>query len=822
MENKTDIIEMLTETKGKLDTIKELNKEIHTALDVIEKRRNNQQTAAGGSGQVVGDDNESKTSNSELTKDTATLSHKDDDNPSESSTPTENMMEEASQNVNGESNRDEKVKGILKAPKVGSKHSYGFKERLDLNFNHVMYGSKLKRNAVEMYQDNRLCEEFGLEPNIGNVYESRRPPSPVTNEATAPTRNLTKVPVNDDCNKQVTLDSREGSVTERSKPKEKQVAISKRQSQSRSKTTPSAEGAVESKVKKKQTEKRELEKSQPRPEMKVKVPSRDGAGGQQLQDQMAGMLGSLQNTGVQIQLSRDAWLNTITEHMNVDDQQKEGIREQMVPVLNMLFGEGETVNPLEFLNLTKDKFMERIFKMFSTDENLSEEDQQVVAGLANSFFDENGKIDLLKCVQAGQGLWTGQFKSMMDQALGQAESQNDDEADDDEAEDDESDKSRDTSFGHSAAALTYKTEENETDENDSEVERIDIDPDVWVQYANDEVVKGKVAQDVRESGMDTVICLDLSHSMRGYAWEQATTFIKNFVEGIQNSTLMDTSYEHIALVTYGSETRVQQHLTCDYVEIFRKLYRLKPSGPSPMYAGLQMVHAAILGAGMVFKCNGYRMYPRVFLITDGRATPAGMVSGPDVCPPELLQQEQFPILKVVKELHDKYHVTINTVPVGECDATLLEKIVQISKGKMISPEDWRMQSRVFKNYLAAAKLCGGPFAKMLAPGLKTMMLDAVNASPEDKIQMEEFLHRHEQEEDEDSDDQETDTFPPLGSRVRGHNPGSTIMTESMAIGTITKHFSDGHIGITWDEPNDNGKLREKKPYQPGARNVNCC
>jgi hypothetical protein len=63
------------------------------------------------------------------------------------------------------------------------------------------------------------------------------------------------------------------------------------------------------------------------------------------------------------------------------------------------------------------------------------------------------------------------------------------------------------------------------------VERIDIDPDVWVQYANDEVVKGKVARDVRESGMDTVICLDLSHSMRGYAWEQATTFIKNFVEG---------------------------------------------------------------------------------------------------------------------------------------------------------------------------------------------------------------------------------------------------------------------------------------------------
>ena len=58
-----------------------------------------------------------------------------------------------------------------------------------------------------------------------------------------------------------------------------------------------------------------------------------------------------------------------------------------------------------------------------------------------------------------------------------------------------------------------------------------IDPNVWTQYANEEVNKGKVARDVRESGMDTIICLDLSHSMKGHAWEQATLFIKKFIEG---------------------------------------------------------------------------------------------------------------------------------------------------------------------------------------------------------------------------------------------------------------------------------------------------
>lgn len=31
--------------------------------------------------------------------------------------------------------------------------------------------------------------------------------------------------------------------------------------------------------------------------------------------------------------------------------------------------------------------------------------------------------------------------------------------------------------------------------------------------------------------------------------------------------------------------------------------RLKPNGPSPLYAGLQMVHAALIGAGRMFRMN---------------------------------------------------------------------------------------------------------------------------------------------------------------------------------------------------------------------------
>ena len=33
----------------------------------------------------------------------------------------------------------------------------------------------------------------------------------------------------------------------------------------------------------------------------------------------------------------------------------------------------------------------------------------------------------------------------------------------------------------------------------------------------------------------------------------------------------------------------------------------------------------------MFNVNGYKIYPRMFLITDGRATPGGMIAGPDHC-----------------------------------------------------------------------------------------------------------------------------------------------------------------------------------------------
>jgi hypothetical protein len=60
---------------------------------------------------------------------------------------------------------------------------------------------------------------------------------------------------------------------------------------------------------------------------------------------------------------------------------------------------------------------------------------------------------------------------------------------------------------------------------------VTVDPDEWLHYANEEVEKGKVCKAVREKGMDTIFCLDMSESMKGAGWDQAVNFIRKFIEG---------------------------------------------------------------------------------------------------------------------------------------------------------------------------------------------------------------------------------------------------------------------------------------------------
>ena len=51
-----------------------------------------------------------------------------------------------------------------------------------------------------------------------------------------------------------------------------------------------------------------------------------------------------------------------------------------------------------------------------------------------------------------------------------------------------------------------------------------------------------------------------------------------FFIDLQSTEVTDETYEHVALVTFGHETKVQHHLSYEYFELLIKLGKVLPSG----------------------------------------------------------------------------------------------------------------------------------------------------------------------------------------------------------------------------------------------------
>lgn len=67
--------------------------------------------------------------------------------------------------------------------------------------------------------------------------------------------------------------------------------------------------------------------------------------------------------------------------------------------------------------------------------------------------------------------------------------------------------------------------------------------------------------------------------------------------------------------------------------------------------------------GQLYKVNRYKIEPRVFLITDGKATPAGLIAGPDAHTGHDLQdvsikkfQKCLLLLKIYQKINDVFEI----------------------------------------------------------------------------------------------------------------------------------------------------------------------
>ncbi|KAL3866311.1 hypothetical protein ACJMK2_043618, partial [Sinanodonta woodiana] len=243
-----------------------------------------------------------------------------------------------------------------------------------------------------------------------------------------------------------------------------------------------------------------------------------------------------------------------------------------------------------------------------------------------------------------------------------------------------------------------------------------VDLNYWPKFCKEEVQKGtsnlKIIYNaicrhtgrryrIDDDSIDTVLCIDISSSMKGEAWGQAMDFARNFVRGIKaNPPINGGVQEKIALVTFGHMTKIHKHLTIDYDGILRLIDHLYPDGPSPMEPGVLLCMAAIEACGKTLRMQSLTVFPRIILITDGIPTSSIMLKGPDSNVESL---DQANVECVISALKMKVDCQLYCVPVGDSHLDFFIKISKCTGGKVINAADWKNLVKWSSNLTVASR-----------------------------------------------------------------------------------------------------------------------
>ncbi|KAL3867394.1 hypothetical protein ACJMK2_044600 [Sinanodonta woodiana] len=200
----------------------------------------------------------------------------------------------------------------------------------------------------------------------------------------------------------------------------------------------------------------------------------------------------------------------------------------------------------------------------------------------------------------------------------------------------------------------------------------------------------------------TVLCLDISSSMaESRAWYQATTFIRDFIAGMEHSFQeRDITEESVALCVFGHEVKIVQRLTNRFSLLTTALGQLKVGGPSPLFGGLLMSFAGLRDHSSC-QANNIRIFARIILISDGKPSSEEILAGPDIA--SGTQMEESAILGTVKSIADK-EVRLHCVPVGNANQALLEKLATMSKGTVYPYTAGRKVAKKLANTLHAGSV----------------------------------------------------------------------------------------------------------------------
>ncbi|XP_069137361.1 uncharacterized protein [Argopecten irradians] len=333
----------------------------------------------------------------------------------------------------------------------------------------------------------------------------------------------------------------------------------------------------------------------------------------------------------------------------------------------------------------------------------------------------------------------------------------------------------------------------------------------WYTYAETEKAIGSVSGLSRGKGPDTVLVLDTSASMEGETFTEMIEFARDFVTGV--ATLRDITEipENVAVATIGEETKVWIHVTSDYDAVRATIRQIQDAGPrgrSPLAGGLLVALAGCLGNGKPTNVGEVLIHPRIILLSDGRGSPDHIKSGADetrdsntdILTKTIVDTNLTTVCQNLKRRNNRVHC----IPFGDSDMSILEKICQITSGKVYYPTQLDRILRLTDKNIAAAELVARVVATFGFIPSGDVMRDIFevnhnDAREEDKEEVLELSNMFVSElPDQVITREYDDELPAVGTRVR-RGPGWKFQDQdSRGVGTVCSHAKDGSIVVEWD------------------------
>ncbi|XP_060574605.1 uncharacterized protein LOC132732230 [Ruditapes philippinarum] len=278
------------------------------------------------------------------------------------------------------------------------------------------------------------------------------------------------------------------------------------------------------------------------------------------------------------------------------------------------------------------------------------------------------------------------------------------------------------------------------------------------------------------------------------AWTQALRFLRQYLKGLEDiSTRYGLSNEHVALVTFGHETKVQQRLTNNYKTLRQLVENQRLGGPSPLYGGLVL---ALGTAGSperhIEVVNHVTVFTKVIIITDGQLTEVGQYEGPDKATGDL-SETKAKLVQCMEE-YKSNHIDTYFVKVGkpsEDTRQFTDLMMAIVDGKRL---DFKSGTQFSRRLYLTTKiqdplgLIELPFSLFGNSGEdfseedKRMIAEIKNDARKNLLAT--MVSKGKQNMYREIKDSK---FPPIGSRVRRGPDWKWNMQDSNGPGTVTGH-----------------------------------